>query len=249
MVFSDFLNPIFGPLLNIPAVYGLVILSFLISLIIVVIYKYTTDQSLMKSLKDETKELQVQMKTLKHDPEKMMQVQKRAMEVNMKYMWQSMRSTIFTFIPIIIIFGWLQAHFAYDPLLPNQEFSVEVLLEKGIEGTVNLSATEGIIITSNSSKEITNGNAIFTMKGDPGLYDLQFSVDGKEYAKDILITNEMKYSPVQKIIKDKTVNTIKVDNQPKRVLNLFGWKLGWLGTYIIFSILFSIVLRKLLKVY
>jgi uncharacterized membrane protein (DUF106 family) len=32
-------------------------------------------------------------------------------------------------------------------------------------------------------------------------------------------------------------------------MNLFGWEVGWLGTYIVFSIVFSMGLRKILKLH
>ena len=37
--------------------------------------------------------------------------------------------------------------------------------------------------------------------------------------------------------------------KPLGNVSLFGWKPGWLGVYIIFSIIFSMVLRKLLKIH
>ena len=53
MVFENLLSPVFDPLLNLPTLLAVVILSFLISLIITVVYKFTTDQNLMKGLKEE----------------------------------------------------------------------------------------------------------------------------------------------------------------------------------------------------
>ena len=65
MGFGDILNPIFSPLLNLPTLWAVILLSFLISLIITVVYKYTTNQNLMKQLKDEMKEFQREIKELK----------------------------------------------------------------------------------------------------------------------------------------------------------------------------------------
>ena len=126
MVFESILNPIFSPLLNLPTLLAVIILSFLISLIITVVYKFTTDQNLMKQLKEEMKEFQKEIKELRKEPEKAMQVQKRSMQTNMKYMMHSMRSTLFSIIPIIIIFNWMNANFAYDPVLPGQDFTTSV---------------------------------------------------------------------------------------------------------------------------
>ena len=64
MVFENILNPVFAPFLALPTLWAVLLLSFLISLIITLIYKYSTDQNLMKSLKDEMKELQKEIKEL-----------------------------------------------------------------------------------------------------------------------------------------------------------------------------------------
>jgi len=77
MVFENILDPIFSPLLNLPTIAAVILLSFLISLIITIVYKYTTNQDLMKQLKDEMKEFQREIKELRKEPEKAMQVQKK----------------------------------------------------------------------------------------------------------------------------------------------------------------------------
>jgi len=125
------LNFVLGPLLLLMPFWALLIISFVISLLIVLIYKWITDQNLMRQLKEEQKELQKQMKELKAHPEEAMKVQKQLMQTNMKYMGQSMKPTLITFIPIILIFGWLQGHLAYEPIMPGQEFSAIVNFEEG----------------------------------------------------------------------------------------------------------------------
>lgn len=52
-----------------------------------------------------------------------------------------------------------------------------------------------------------------------------------------------------KKIKNGGFSEIRIDNKEKKVINLFGWQIGWLGTYIIFSLIFSLIMRKLLKVH
>ena len=90
MAYSDFLNIIFAPLFKLPVVLAVIILAFTISLIIIVITKYTTNQTLMKKLKDDLKDHQKQIKELKSNPAKAMEVQKKAMELNMQYMSHSL---------------------------------------------------------------------------------------------------------------------------------------------------------------
>ena len=51
MAYYDFLNVVFAPLLKLPILWTVIILSFIVSIIIIIITKYTTDQALMEKLK------------------------------------------------------------------------------------------------------------------------------------------------------------------------------------------------------
>ena len=249
MVFENLLNPIFSPLIKLPILWVVIILSFLIALIITVIYKYTTDQNLMKQLKSEMKEFQKQVKELKKEPEKAMQVQKKSMQTNMKYMMQSMKSTLFTFLPIIIIFSWMNVNLAFDPILPGQDFTVSAIFAKGTNGEISLSVPERLVIDGSTVKNIEDGEIKWILNGKEGEYLLVFDFNGRKYEKEVLITEKQAYKTPIKKIKNSELKLIQIDDNSKKLLNLFGWKLGWLGTYIIFSIIFSMLLRKIIKVY
>jgi len=250
MVFDSILNPIFSPLLKLPSVLAIILLSFLISLIITLIYKYATDQNLMKQLKEEIKELQKELKELRNEPEKAMQVQKQVMQTNMKYMKQSFKSMIYTFIPIIIIFSWMNANFAYDPILPEQEFTTTVVFEEEVEGIIELSVPEGIIVNGDAKKEVEGDMVKWVLSGKEGEYLLEYIFDGKTYNKEVLIS-ETKYKEPIKKVKGDILKSIEVEHKKKILITIPGvdWKIGWLGTYIIFSIMFSILIRRVIKVY
>ncbi len=255
MVLDSFFNTIFGPLINFNILFAVIFISFLISLIMTLAYKWMTDQHLMKSLKEEMKSHQAEIKKHKENPQKMLELQKLAMDKNMKYMMHSMKPTLVTFIPIIIIFGWLSSTLAYVPLYPTMEFSVTLDFQPAATGHVELVAPQEIAILDEQVdgkyfKTIQNNQATFKLKGNSaGEYILDFKHDDKTYSKDILIAVNQQYKPVVKAINDAALKSIKINNQELKILNLFGWKLGWLGTYILTSIIFSMGLRKLLKLH
>lgn len=249
MAYYDFLNIIFYPLLKLPVLLAVILLSFIVSIIIMVITKYTTDQALMKKLKDNMKEHQKQIKELRNEPAKAMEVQKKSMELNMKYMSHSLKPTIITFIPIILIFGWMSATFAYESIKPQQEFSVSVVFQKNTNGEIELIAPEEIKVEGSKTQKIENDKAAWMLKGDEGEHILEFVYNGEKQQKNVLITNDNKYIEPSKKIKNSQIKLIQIDYKPKKILNLFGWKLGWLGTYIIFSIIFTMGLRKIMKIY
>jgi uncharacterized membrane protein (DUF106 family) len=245
-MFENLLNPILNPLLLLHPLWILLILSFLISLIITLIYKAMTDQDLMKQLKSETKEFQKEMRELKDHPEKMMAVQKKAMQTNMKYMGLSMKPTLVTFIPIIVIFGWMHAHLAYEPILPNQDFTVTANFKNSID-VVSLSVPEGLTMISDSTQMVVDDKANWLLKGGLGEYVLEYEFEGAKYNQELLIANELAYKQPIKTIKNDRLKSLQINNEKLKVMNLFGWQLGWLGTYIIFSLIFSLSLRKMMN--
>jgi uncharacterized membrane protein (DUF106 family) len=250
MVFDSLLNPVFYPLLDSTGYFWtLLILSFLITWITTLVYKYTTNQSLMKDLKDEQKALQKQVKELKNEPDKAMKAQKRMMEINSKYMMHSFKPMIFTFLPVIIFFGWMNTHLGYYPIMPGSEFSVDVMFNDGVTGNVLLSLPLGMNSSSELNQTILAGKTSWILNGLEGEYILNYNFNGKTYSNKVLISSKKAYyEPITRINKDG-VKTINVGLKPVLLLNLYFKHFGWLGTYIIFSIVFSSLLRKLMKIY
>jgi len=249
MVFSalnSVLNPLFSPLLNLNPTAAIIIITALIAFLMTVIYKYTTNQSLMKDLKNEIKEFQKEMKELRNDPHKMMEVQKKAMETNMKYMMHSFRSTIFTFIPIILIFSWLNANLAFMPIIPGEQFNTNIQFNENVYGAVSIDVPEGITLISDKEVNVdSQKTANWVLKGQEGEYVLDFKFGDKVYSKGVIITSLQKYDEPVKLVNDGNIESISIDN--KKMTLIFG--MGWFFSYIIFSIIFSMIFRKIMNVY
>jgi uncharacterized membrane protein (DUF106 family) len=243
-------NPFLNPLLVLSPFWIVVIVSFIVSLLVTVIYKLVTNQDEMKRLKTKLKEHQKRMKEEgKEHPEKLMQMQKEAMSVNMEYMKHSFKPTLVTFIPIILIFGWLGAHLAFVPIMPGADFTLQVGFEEGIEGVARVVAPQGIVISGERQQEISDDVMFSLTAVEEGEYFVDIEVDGKIYSKDVLVTTEQSYAE-QIQTYDGAVQSITL-NYEKLIIFPIGFRdwLGWLGMYILFSLVFSMGLRKLFKLY
>jgi len=240
-------------LLKIPPLWAILIISLAITLVTTLVYKFTTNQKRMKELKEQMKEYQTKIRSLsKEDPKKAMDVQQQAMKHNMEYMKHSFKSTLYTFIPIILIFGWLNAHMAYYPLMPNQPFTVTAYFAEGSAPLVNLSSIPDLEIIGNATQQIIDGKAQWQLMGDSGDYVLKVDYNNEIYDKAIIISSERIYAQPEEKITNSKLTQIVVGNEkvyPLGSFTILGWKPNWLWTYIIFSVLLSIGLRKLLKVY
>jgi len=235
------------------------IVSFGITLIITLAYKYLTNQKEMKELKLEMKSMQKEMKTSKDDPKKMMAINKKMMAKNMKYMKQSFKPTLYTFLPIILIFAWFNGHIAYEPLTPGQDFTTMVTMAEGSTGDISLQSIptnpelpENIIVSS-VAQPIQERKAMWRLNApQEGRYVLRYTYDNRTYDQEVLITTEQEYEQPLMKIKKAPVKLLQVNNEkvkPLGNINIFGWTPGWFAYYFIITIIMSTLLRKLLKIY
>ena len=265
--FDVILSFIFSPILKLDPLLSIIIISFIIALFMALIQKFTTDQKAMKALKEEMNAHNKEMKQHKDNPKKVMEIQKKVMTKNMEFMKHSFKAMFFTIIPLFIIFWWFNANIAYYPIMPDQEFDVRLTFDlEGLNKNISLvsvSPEDQLEIINGATQTVERnktkkflgekwiGVANWKLKGPEGTYTLLYSFDDdvRAYEKDLIITEERKYAiPEQRINDESSLESIKIMNEPIRPLNLFGWKVGWLGAYIIFSMIFSMTIRKVLKV-
>ena len=252
MAWFDFLDPVLTPVLDLGPFWAILILGITISLLITLVYKYVTDQKKMKGMKEQQKDFQKKMKGLRDNPAEMMKVQKEAMKVNMEYMKNSFKPTLITMLPILLIFGWMAAHLSYEPIYPGETYSVTAEFLEGIKGEAELFASEGTEIIGLSKQTIEDAQVTWELKSSAGEHPLTIKIGDEERVKKVLITTELKYEEQfttyeHSDVKQITINYNKL--KPLGTFKIFGWQPGWLGLYIIFSLIFSMSLRKILKIY
>jgi uncharacterized membrane protein (DUF106 family) len=117
MVLESFFNSIFGWAVEISPLTGVVVVAFVMTLLVTLIYKFMTDQEAMKNLKQEMKDLRKEIKLAAQDPVKMAELNKISMEKSMQQMKQSLKPTLITMLPLIFVLGWLKT--TYEPLTLN----------------------------------------------------------------------------------------------------------------------------------
>ncbi|MBI2143576.1 DUF106 domain-containing protein [Candidatus Woesearchaeota archaeon] len=257
----DFMNV----LLSLPPALAILVISAAVSLMTTVVYKYTTNQKLLKEIKDDVKRIQSEIKTIK-DPSQAAQLQKEMMKRSMQQFSSSTKSMLITLVPLFLVFGWMQAHLAYAPLSPGDEFTTTVQFAKGAGGNITLNVSDGLELLSQPTQGISENVVSWRVKGvEKGSHQLKYGYGNELYSLNALLTDGFRYekpilskasgflgSPNGSIKKDSVIERISVGMQPLQPLgglSIIGWKPGWLATYIVFSMVFSLLVRKWLKVY
>jgi hypothetical protein len=197
----------------------------------------------------------------------MAKINERFMETNMKYMSHSMRPTLFTFIPLILVFSWMNSSLGYASIMPGEKFTLTAQFEKGTQGEITLAYPQGITSDGKATQDIVNDAAIWSMTAKEGNYLLNVSFKNKTYAKDLIVTANKTYAPVDKDLKkhflffsspgENGLNKLSLSNKKilifadvpiiKDIPWISTWT--WFGGYILFSLIFSMSFRKVFKIY
>ncbi|MFP4118844.1 MAG: EMC3/TMCO1 family protein [Candidatus Woesearchaeota archaeon] len=257
-VFDPLLNPVLEALGPLPA---MIIVSLAVALLTTLIYKYATDQEKMKSLKATMKRYRKKISAVKDDRDKAMKLQREMMKVNGEYMRHSFKSMLFTIIPVMLFLGWFAAHFAFNPILPGESFNVTVELKDSVDGNVSLVAPQNITVDDAVVKNGSEGVVSWTgISGPKGTYDFSVRHDpsGEEQFFSVIITDQQHYENPVHLFEDSDSVFSRIEVGMEKLLMFEGVpvlgslplikKAGWLGAYILFSLIFTTVLRKVMGV-
>ena len=111
----DFL---FGWGIAISPLFGIIFISFILSMISTLSWKYLTNQVLLKELRERTKKLQEEFKKNKGDPKKLSEMNSKMAKENFEAMKiqykQSIKPMIITLVPFALTFIWIKS--VYDPI-------------------------------------------------------------------------------------------------------------------------------------
>ena len=109
------LDPTAGFLLAFNPTIGMIVITAIVSVILTLVQKYTTDQVELRKLRSEQKLLQEEMKKYKDHPQKLLELNKKQMEFIPKTFDLTMGSLAYTALPIFLFFRWFSNYFTLNP--------------------------------------------------------------------------------------------------------------------------------------
>lgn len=96
---------------------SIIIVGVFVTLVMTLVTKKVTDQNRMRELKDIQKKCNIKIKEAKGDLKKQAEVQKQIMECSMELMKHSMKPTLYTIIPLLLLIAWIRG--IYTDILPH----------------------------------------------------------------------------------------------------------------------------------
>lgn len=251
----SFVDPVFNWLLNFKPIIAIVIISVIFGLVTTLVYKFASNQKKIKELKDKQKDLQKKIKQIpKTEPEKIMKLNSEMMKISGPMMKETFKPTLWTLIPSLLMLTWMATNLAFAPINAGTTFNVTAEFNEGVTGNISMIIEpEGIEYLNGATQQISyEDNAVWNLKSiKQGTYNLIIKFRDTEVNKELLITDKWDYIEPELSVKEQGLKSIVVEHKTIRPFNgvpIIGG-LNWLWSYIILTMIFTIVLRKLMKIY
>lgn len=117
-IIDSIFNFLFGWAVAISPLVGIIFVSFVLSLLSTLSWKYLTDQILLKELREKTKALHAQVKNNKDNPAKLKEINSKMAKENLESLKlqykQSIKPMIATLIPFAFAFSWIRNNSAFQ---------------------------------------------------------------------------------------------------------------------------------------
>ena len=271
-IFNAVLGKIFELLLlpfrNMNPWVGLAGISLLTGFLMLFIYRFTSNQSGIKKVKNKIKAHLLETRLYKDSLSLSLKAQGNILLANLKYIGLNFRPLLVMIVPVLLILIQLNFWFGYEPLESGQPTLLKVKLEKGLNP---LNAD----IALEPSPDIEMETAPLRIEEDSeinwrisartrGAHDVPIVIGGKKVAKTITadiksltrisplrhnrsFLNNLLYPVEKPIQKDIPIESIEILYPAKR-LNLFGLNIHWLIAYFMLSIVFGFAFKGVFKV-
>lgn len=263
--FFDFL---LAPFLQFHPLWPLFILSFVTGILLLVIFRYTSDQKAILKTKNRIKAHLLEARLFKDDLGILLSAQERILVYNAKYFMLGIKPMLVMIVPVGFLLIQLDGWFGFRPLMPGEWVLISVQLkDQGAEAlsTVALDANEGLSIETPPLRIAASREVAWRIRAlEPGVHYLVVRAGNHKIEKKISVlpTGLARVSPStvagsfwnallhpgERPIPDGTpVERINA-NYPQRSIEVFGWKLHWMVLFFVLATLTGFAFKGFFRV-
>ena len=197
-----------------------------------IINKLLINEKYVDNSRKEMNTIQKELKTLSPQSKEFKEKQDKMLDMNMTIMKQQFKPMMVTFMPYIIVFYILGAAFSFAPVAVGSTVHLEVSGDALIFSEC-LDVNETIMGKGMIEANVSSNDCAIFVNGENAGIDL---IGQKQEVNTNVGDVSLNIKPPKQIFLNLPFN-----------LPFFGDKIGWLGTYIMFSFTVSMILNKALK--
>lgn len=267
-MFGKIFDLIFYPFRNMSPWAGMIFVSFLTGLLMLFVFRYTSNQKGIKTVKNKIKAHLLELRLFKDSLSTSFKAQGHILRLNLRYITYSAKPMLVMILPTILILIQLNFWFAYSPLSPGQAAICKVKLKEGhspMETNVTLKPSSGMMVETPPLR-IEEDREIdwrFSLKKG-GFHLLTIAAGEQAVTKTVLVggrllnrispvkvhnraLDELLYPSEPPLPADSPIQSIEITYPPLR-MEIFGWHIHWLVAFFVLSIIAGYALKGIFKV-
>jgi uncharacterized membrane protein (DUF106 family) len=245
----------------------MVFVSFLTGLLMLFIFRLTSNQPGIRQVKDKIKAHLLEVRLFKDSLPVTLKAQGQILKHNLKYIGYSAKPMLIMLIPLLVVLAQLNLWFGYQTLRVGETAIVKVSFRDSVDpvGTeITLEASPGLAVETPPLRLEQPREVDWRVRAKAeGVEELTIRLAGQSFTKIVVVggqrlaricplkssrfLNNLLYPGEKPISSRVPVTAVEVVYPAKR-LNLFGLGLHWLIPYLVLSILAGFVLKRPFRV-
>ncbi len=268
LAISSFFYLLIAPFKNLDPLWSLMVMSLLVGILMLVIFRYTSNQEAIRKTKNKIRAYIFELRLFKDELGIVLSAQKKIFSYNMKYMSYALKPMLFMIVPLALILIQLEGWYGFKALTPEESAVVSLKLSDGNQEVINgitMTASPGLEIDSPALRIQSEKEVNWRIRAKEfGSHSLTFNVDNYSFNREVIVSEKglkritpasfrselwnFLLNPGQKAIPDNPyVEEIDV-SYPLNSIKVYKWGLHWLVVLFVLSIVFGFALKGLFKV-
>jgi hypothetical protein len=268
LVFGRIVDVILLPFREASPWFGMAAVSLLTALLMLEVYKLTSNQAAIRGAKDKIKAHLLELRLFKDSMPVTLRAQAAILKANLSYLAANLKPLLVMIVPLVLILAQLSLWFDRAPLGLGEETLVKVGLGKDADPVslpMELEVSPGLEITSPAVRIPDEHEVAWRFKATAaGPGHLTLRVGGLTLVKSVVVggkpltkvsslasrgslLKQVLYPGEGAIPAGTPVRSIEI-LYPLKSLNAFGLRVHWLVAYLILSIAFGFGFKGVLKV-
>lgn len=268
LVFGGIVGAVLWPFRGLSPWFGMTAVSLLTALLMLEVYKHTSNQAAIRRAKDRIKAHLLEMRLYKDNMRASFAAQGAIVKANLAYMAANLKPLAVMIVPLVLILAQLSLWYDRAPLRPGEE----TLVKAGLEATADpvslgleLETPPGLEITAPAVRVPDLHEVVWRVKAlAPGTGRLVLRTGGRAIEKSVAVGGgpmakvsalasrgslwkHVLYPGEAPLPAGTSVRTVEV-LYPARTLKAFGLNVHWLVAYLVLSIVFGFAFKGVFKV-
>lgn len=252
---------VYGAVSVLPPAWGLLFISAITGMVMLFMFKFTSNQQAIVAAKDTIKANLLALKLYKDELRVTFLSQWRLMGGIARLQWHMFKPVVIVMLPMLIGLSQMGIRYQWRALHPGEQAYVHLYMDQPLLHDVALAPVDGVDVEV-AAMAGAKDYAWRIRAREPGLHKLKFQVDDETVEKELVVGDGLErvsveraganwvtqlFHPVESILSSSSpVHRIEV-KYPDRISWIYGSDY-WVLTFFVISMLVALVLAPVFKV-